>query len=878
MARKKASKKAASSVAAVSHDRPLNAGPGEPVNFQLAVVNSCLCNEDVRLPRLPTPALLSPFYTQYDSTASLRTSPWERDYWCTKVAHVVLGRHSALPAVYRLRHECAGRLHVRIVYVRAASVHRQLHKAYPPLFRSPMDAIMTSESGSDDDVVVVEPTTRGDRAVADAADPSSPTVFTVPYYLLINHSENPVFVDQDRVPQGRSVALREGDVLSFLECAFDADGGVLDKVECTDVGGCTEGKYGCTSVNAEAEGCAAGAVEHIQRLAKESLWRCVDALQQSSLTALADHEVRVANRAVAIRRFYQVPHVIQEYMRWWHRHTTQLLERHRVKDTHAVSPPAEPRGADFSWMVSGNHLVRAPSIANSDLTSVMPAYTKTEDDSDPSAATAVPSSVTLFPSAQHSDSYSPCVSFHVPQERFSEDVLHAPPVVMALRQWLRDTEGLEEVTDDVHSPLAARLVLDRAWLWRLVRRHQQQGTSRSLAPSPAAHDTLSPSPVKLEHKTTSAGLVCPGTVKTQDGRNPASGPLLHVKSSSLQSAPTDMEEHFRITLPNGFDDPATTGGSASQTLTGTPPRRESVVRAMLEELRRSRSKEKGHATGQGTQDLLPSSFGKEQNGNTKIARTAPGVHRRLCLDTNPICVYAKSNTCTATRPVSGERPQSSLNNLFSPPMSVGMPSCVPAVRVRPAALPVYVFTRRSPSPDVYTRERTSFTYSHSSSPTMMGHVRGSGAAGSTSNPSAVKQFVYYYDPDDRPSNEATEVLGRHQRKSTDGGTTINPSPALVEPSSPTPTTVMPLPRDSHIDSSTADDGLLWVDEAEGAEETPRSAMARKRRPAKKSTAKRKRDSSEKRHLSASEAKAARADGTSVPGDEPPPTRTAMTMQ
>ncbi|CAG9582425.1 conserved hypothetical protein [Leishmania major strain Friedlin] len=914
MSRRKASRTAASPVAAASHDSPVSTHPGEPATFQLTVVNSCLCNEDVQLPRLPTPALLTPFYAQYESTAaaaSLRTtSPWKSDYWCTKVAHVALGRHSALPAAYRLRHECAGRLHARVVYVQAAAVHRQLYKAYPPLPRCRPHAATVGEVGGDDDVVIVEPTTRGDVVVAGPAGPPPPTAFKASYYLLINHSENPIFVGPDGVPQGRSVVLREGDVLSFLECAFDEDSGVLDEAGATDGGDSAEGHCRDTSIGAEGVECAATTVEQIQQLAAESLWRCVDtsaagsaSRPSSSSTSFTAHQVRVPQGTVATRRFYEVPHVVQEYMRWWHRHTTQLCEQRHVNSRHTASPATEPMGATFSWMVSGNHLVRAPSIANSGVRSVTPVCAKAEGACDISAATVGQLSSSPPPlCSQRRGSRSPSPLPRMQQQqhhRFSEDLLKTPAVVTALRQWLKDTEDMEEVADEVHSPLAARLLLDRAWLWRLVRRHHRQQAAPQLQPSsPAARDGFSPSLVKLEDKTpttttTTAGLACAATVKKREGVEPGGTPPQLGGSSSPQRA-SDMMERFRVSVPTVLDDSVATGHGTSLALTAMPSRAASVVQTVLEELRQSHGKKRSPASEEGTHALLPPLFRNEPKTGTEVARTAPDVSRTLCLDAEPIHVYADSNAHSAARPVSGEASQRPLKRLSSPAVSAGMPTCVPAVRIRPAILPVYVFTRRSPSPDAYTREQSSFTYARSfSSPRVTGRARGGGASGSTSGLGTAKQFVYYYyETDDRPPGADAGAIEHHQsrsrgstrehggrwqngqqRKTTGGGAASDPSPALVEPSSPILTAAALPPHESHADSSTHEDSFLWVDESEKVEKVRCASTTRKRRPGKKTSATRKRRASET-IPSAAEAKAARADSTSVAFEAPLPTPTA----
>ncbi|CAJ1034420.1 hypothetical protein, conserved [Leishmania lindenbergi] len=870
MPRKKTSSKAASPVASASHNRS-GSYPGEPVAFQLAVVNSCLGNEDIRLPRLPTPALLTPFYAQYESTAvaaSLRTSPWKSDYWCTKVAHVALGRHSALPAVYRLLHECAGRLHARVVYVQTAAVHRQLQKAYPPLPRSGSHAITVGGVGDNGDVVIVEPAKQGGGAATGAAGPPPPTVFTTSYYLLINHSENPTFVGPDRVPQGRSVVLQEGDVLSFLECAFDEDGGVLDGADIANGGDGAEGHSRYTPIDVEAVECSSTTVEQVQQLAKESLWHCIDAPaggdapRPSSSSALTTHQVRVAHRVVATRRLYEVPHVVQEYMGWWHRHTTQLLEERHVDDRYLASLPAEPVGVNCAWMVSGNHLVHAPSIADSSLGSVTTACTNAEGSCDISATTVAHSSPSPSLGSQHAGSRHLSVLPSM-QQHFPKDLLHTPAVATALRRWLKDTEDMEEVADEVHSPLAARLVLDRAWLWSLVRRrHRQSATPQPQPSSPTACDAFSPSQVKLvgNDKAATAGLACPVRVKRQDDANPGSVPLQLDGSSSPESA-SDTAERFRIPVSKVLNNSVATGGGAvSPALPATSLCTTSAVQRVLKELRQNHSKKKDPASEHSTQALLPPSLGNEHKVGSSVARAAPGVHRPLRLDAEPIHVYMNSTTHTAMRPVSREASQWPLRDSSSPVGSVGLPTCVPAVRIKPAALPVYVFTRRSPSPDVYTREQSSFTHAcSSSSPTVVGQAKGTGATGSTSGIGAAKQYVYYYyEADDRPSG---------------GGATSDSSPALAELSSPAPASAAPLQHESLTDSSEAHDGFLWVDEAERTEEVPRSAATRKRRRGKKIAATRKRRASET-ILSAAEAKVARDEGASVALDELRPTSTA----
>ncbi|KAG5466658.1 hypothetical protein LSCM1_00827 [Leishmania martiniquensis] len=830
--KRKSFSKAASPVAAVPHDSALSSCPGEPTTFQLAVVNSCLWNEDVQLPRLPTPALLAPFYAQYNSyvaAGSCRAaSPWTNDYWCTKVAHVALGRHSALPAIYRLRHECAGRLHARVVYVQTAAVHRQLHKTYPPLPRSGTKAMADGGVGDHHDVVIVEPTTPGVDVAADAAGPPPPTAFTASYYLLINHSENPIFVGPDRVPQGRSVALREGDVLSFLECAFDEDGGVLDGADVLDRDG-AEWQSGHTPIDTEGVERAATTVEQVQQLAEESLWRCLGASsaraapRSPSSSALTIHPVRVPHRTVALRRFYNVPQMIQEYMRWWHCHTAQLLAPHQVDGGHAASPSAESLSPNFSWMVSGNHLVRAPGIARRGPGSEEPACPNVKSACDTPATTAMRPSSSRCSQRQGSGGAS--TPPHM-QQRFSEDLLHAPALLRALHQWLRETEDVEEVADEAHSPLAARLVLDRAWLWRLVRRHhRQQATPRSPPSSPDARNAACLSVAKRQESQTSTG---------------------------------DVAERFRISVPNVMVDPVASGDGTSLAPKAAPSRGVNPLQKMLEELRQRHSKE----------------------GCIAVAGPATGMGQPLCLDAELIDVYTSSTGHAATSPASREAPRWSLTSR-PPTVSTGLPTCVPAVRITPAVLPVYVFTRRSRSSDVYTRERNSFTpecLPSPTSPTGIKRTRGARAARPTSGLGAAKQFVYYYyEADDQLSGRASAAAVEHQQphprggmRKTSGVSAVGgPSPALLEPSPPAPSAAASLLHESRAASTMADDSFLWVDEAETTEEEPRAPTSRKRRSTKKTAPARKRRTSQA-ISSTAVAKAPLLEGASAAANEPPP--------
>ncbi|KAK7194680.1 hypothetical protein NESM_000387000 [Novymonas esmeraldas] len=768
--------------------------------FQLAVINSCLTNEDVRLPRLPTPGLLTGFYDQYDPAATATAAPWKGEYWRTRVAHAVLGRHSALPAAYRLGHECVARLHARVVFVRTGRMHRQLCDAYPPLQRvrpsGTAGGVEEEEEQEEDGGVGLAQCTEDSVDERDAM----PLAFAAPYYLLINHSANPVFVGVDRVPQGRSVALEEGDIVSVLECAFEDDGGVLDAVE--DAGSAGSGE-------ADVHGSDATLTEQVPQLARESLSRCVTAVSPPQPTTPSPPPlplaVHVSGRIVARRRLYTVSHMIQEYVRWWHQYRVPAAEPQANGDSTHRPPsrsPTKPRSANALWMVSGNHLVRAPSITGA----VAPAPTSGSDGAGGTGASPplTPSpSVSPCPSRKRSRSPLASPSTQPPQILFSS-VPHSPDIVAALRRWLRETEDMEEVADEVHSPLAARLTLDRAWLWQLVR----HGASLRHAPSTppprrAAGAALSPSPVEVGD----AG-------RTKGGGGSGDTP-------SACGASAALAERFRVSLPSTHSDTDAVDGAAARTLAATPPRSPSVVQSALEELRRRR--------GPDATPAAPS-----------------GVRRSLCLDDDPIEVYTDdpARAVTPHANLAAPRRTPSASQLST----AGLPTCVPAVHVRPAALPVYVFTRRSRSPDVDTREQSALV----ATSTATGQARGAGAA---------KQFVYYYDESDthHPAGDGVATAARpppqprsrHRRgrggragrrgaspkKEEEEGNhlqlqqhrTAGRRPPLTLVVEPALAATGPPPQPSpQASASAVESGFLWVDEAE-----KRAVGPRTRRPTMK---------------------------------------------
>lgn len=221
----------------VKAEPPLSA---VPPRFQLTVVNSCQSSHDIVLPTRPQPSLQVDFYANgwrpqmevpfgaseensrlggANTTAKKRTGRmlsshsrpppggmprWpqfarctaalDAEQWSQQVAHICLGRHSTLPPNQRLVHPFIGRLHLRIVFVDSQPMHTCLLARFPRhRHQNP-----------------------------------HPLGYVTPYYLLLSYCENPVYVNDSVVPPGHSHTLEEGDVISFLECAFDEEFGVLE--------------------------------------------------------------------------------------------------------------------------------------------------------------------------------------------------------------------------------------------------------------------------------------------------------------------------------------------------------------------------------------------------------------------------------------------------------------------------------------------------------------------------------------------------------------------------------------------------------------------------------------------------------------------------
>lgn len=156
--------------------------------------------------------------TLIDSGAvpTLRTSQWMRG-----VAHVVLGRHTALPEGCRLRHRNVSRLHARVVRVDHVAMHICFSTLFPSIHNNiDRDDNINDEDDDDDD-------TNDYRNVNAKSGDDEASAFVRPYYLLLSYGENPLFVNGRCVPPGASWPLAVGDVVSFLEDAMDAEYGCL---------------------------------------------------------------------------------------------------------------------------------------------------------------------------------------------------------------------------------------------------------------------------------------------------------------------------------------------------------------------------------------------------------------------------------------------------------------------------------------------------------------------------------------------------------------------------------------------------------------------------------------------------------------------------
>ncbi|KPA85944.1 hypothetical protein ABB37_00243 [Leptomonas pyrrhocoris] len=789
------------------NDRASSSAPAADSTYQLVIINSCLTNEDIRLPCAPTPALLSSFYAhcstteeEEDASPIAGLTPWKAEYWLTRVAHVPLGRHSALPDAFRLRHGCASRLHARVVYVRTPVVHKRFAKWFPCIQREEeaQQKRVSEKTEEDDDVVLVE----SDDIKSAARSPSSvSSVFISPYYLIVNYSENPVYVGRNRVPRGRSVQLEEGDVLSFLECAFDDEGGVLDAVHLDP----SQSPRATAISSAEID----TLVEPTWQLAFASLQQYEPGLQLATPT----FPLRVRRRLVAHRRLYDVPSVIQDYVKWW-----WSVQGHPTAESKLSSStvplcllPVSP-STSSSWVVSGNHLIRAPGTARSTAASTTPDRPPLLREGDGGALCSP-----LPLPTKHSDRNSGSPE----RSLFSVSALQDPAVAASLRKWLNDTEDMAEISDDALSPISARLTLDRAWLRRAMRRvcgPQRPEHSNSMRASPHASAVA----IGAMKADSSFPFSC---AKSADGtcgvdEETTAKPVAASVPPPPPIVKDDVAESFRVSSS------PLRGGSAPQPAFVTPPREPSVVQAVLDELRRSRSEAavKGPSARVAGDDSIKKNATEASCSNTDVP-----VRRSLHLDEELIELFTDNSPLqlpseACARSTNSPQRDGSVGN--SLPLvsaahadvstgAAGRATAVPGVRLEAAVLPVYVFTRRSRSPDVYTREGALLRpFSPISSDKAM--VAAASAA----------QHVYYFDPEELRGGRGTEKAQGERDRSASA------------PASPTATTEQLLqetevgPQLGRKSSKIADGGAIefeWIDESARKE----TAGKRKRRRPRK---------------------------------------------
>eukprot|EP00796_Vickermania_ingenoplastis_P005561 gene5561-4014_t len=140
-------------------------------------------------------------YSPKEAQARSRHTRWRSgqplplEMWLSAVPHVVWGSAATLPAPTQLHHVCVSRMHAKLICVTSKSAARYFLETFP---------------------------------LRESAAPPPPPL-SLPFYLVVNYAENPLFVNECLIPRGRSAVLGEGDVVSFLESALDAYGGVLTR-------------------------------------------------------------------------------------------------------------------------------------------------------------------------------------------------------------------------------------------------------------------------------------------------------------------------------------------------------------------------------------------------------------------------------------------------------------------------------------------------------------------------------------------------------------------------------------------------------------------------------------------------------------------------
>lgn len=120
--------------------------------------------------------------------------PLSREVWMEKVPHIVWGSASTLPSSTRLdKHPCISPLHAKLILITGRHMARYFLKTFP----------LIEEAQS-----FLKP-------------------YSYPYYIVINYSVNPVYINSHLISRGRSSVLQQGDIFSFLESALDQYGGIF---------------------------------------------------------------------------------------------------------------------------------------------------------------------------------------------------------------------------------------------------------------------------------------------------------------------------------------------------------------------------------------------------------------------------------------------------------------------------------------------------------------------------------------------------------------------------------------------------------------------------------------------------------------------------
>lgn len=155
----------------------------------------------------------------FSSSAWNSGKPLSREMWLTKVPHLVWGTASTLPTSTQLEplpdDLCIAPLQAKLVWVIRRTMEHYFLKTFP-LISSAKQSEETSFLAS--------------AAPENSSSPALSARFPLPlpYYLLINYGEQPLFVNAWKVQRGCSCILQQGDWISFLESALDRYIGVAE--------------------------------------------------------------------------------------------------------------------------------------------------------------------------------------------------------------------------------------------------------------------------------------------------------------------------------------------------------------------------------------------------------------------------------------------------------------------------------------------------------------------------------------------------------------------------------------------------------------------------------------------------------------------------